>query len=579
MEDVCYGMVLAGRDKPELQDVMGPTISTVPMRMMVTRSDATLAFLSSTQETLLKIGEHQYYGLAGISELLGEGARAALKFASLLVVQQETGKVDDTAVIKFAEDESSMSFDYPLVITTDFISVSGQLRLTAQYDERYLSSIQALRMIRHLGHLVTQLSSVNGSVGQIEMVTPEDKKDISAWNPIPRPHSPCLLHELFAQAVARVPQSIAVDSCLGDSDLYGKLSYQQLHDYATVLAGHITRLRPSTRFVGVCMGKNPLAVVSMIAIMKGGRAFVPLDPSVPTARIQSMLDNLGYCQVLITDRTHTNRFEDLDKIILSENSPNFTWETQLDGTVQSSVLCLKKSLDSYDECAAAQMTPKCTAYVVHTSGTTGRPKGIPVTHSSSATALQCIIQGKCMGPDTRLLQLASFAFDLAVWEILSTLISGGCLCMVSDSERLAGDVASLVERLQVNFLFLTPTVASVLEPGECPRLRTLGLGGEPVTKQVLRRWLGVRSDLRIIEAYGPAECGFMCCLNTSVSVGCPDNIGRPIGCSVYIVELSDRNRLAAVGALGELVICGHTVADGYIEDGRGTSEAFGLDPP
>ncbi|KAI4088897.1 MAG: hypothetical protein LQ339_008634 [Xanthoria mediterranea] len=579
MEDVCYGMVLAGRDQPELQDVMGPTTSTVPMRMMVTRSDATLAFLSSTQETLLKMREHQQYGLEGISELLGEGSRDALKFASLLVVQQETRDVDDAAVVTFAEDQRSMSSEYPLVITTDFSSVSGQLTLTAEYDETCLSSIQVQRMMRHLGRVVAQLSSVNGSVGQIEMVTPEDKKDISAWNPIPRPHSLCLLHELFAQAVARAPQSIAVDSCLGDSGLYSKLSYQQLDDYATVLAGHIARLRPSTRFVGVCMGKSPLAVVSMIAIMKGGRAFVPFDPSTPTARIQSMVDSLGDCKVLVTDLTNTNRFEGLDKIILSDNSPNFTCETRLDGTVQSSVLCLKKSLDSPNECAAAQMNPKRTAYVLHTSGTTGRPKGIPVSHSSSATALQGLIQGKGMGPDTRLLQLASFAFDLAVCEILSTLISGGCLCMVSDSERLAGYIASLVERLQVNFLCLTPTVASVLEPGECPQLRILELVGEPVTKQVLRRWLGVRSDLRIFNGYGPAECGFICCINTSLSVGCPDNIGRPIGCSVYIVELSERNRLAAVGALGELVICGHNVADGYIEDGSSTSEAFGMDPP
>lgn len=579
MEDVCYGMVLAGRDNPELQDVMGPTTSTVPMRMMVTRSDATLAFLSSTQETLLKMREHQHGGLEGISELRGEGSRDALKFASLLVVQQEAGKVDDAAVVKFAENGTSMPYDYPLVVTTDFNSVSGQLYLTAQYDETCLSSIQAQRMMRHLGRVVVQLSSVNGLVGQIEMVTPEDKEDISKWNSIPRPRSLCLLHELLAQAVTRAPQRIAVDSCLGDSDLYRKLSYQQLDDYATVLAGHITRLRPSTSFVGICMGKSPLAVVTIIAALKGGRAFIPFDPSVPTARIQAMLKNVGANTLLVTDPTHTNRFPDLDKMTLSDSSPSFTWETQLDGTVQSSVLSLKKSLGSHEESTTAQITPKSTAYVLHTSGTTGRPKGIPVTHSSSATALQCLIPGMGIGPDTRLLQLGSFAFDLSILEILSTLISGGCLCIVSDSERLAGDVAHLVERLQANCLLLTPTVASLVEPGECPHLRTLALLGEPVTKQVLRRWLGVRSDLRVFNGYGPAECGFVCCINTSLSVGDPDNIGRPIGCSVYIVELSDRNRLAAVGALGELVICGHTVADGYIEDGSTTSEAFGLDPP
>ncbi|KAL9028896.1 MAG: hypothetical protein Q9180_007100 [Flavoplaca navasiana] len=305
MEDVCYGMVLAGRDKPELQDVMGPTTSTVPMRMIVTKSDATLGFLSSTQETLLKMQEHQRCGLDGISELLGEGSRDALKFTSLLAVQQDLGKVDDAAVVKFAEDEIFMSSDYPLVITTGFGSLPGQLHLTAQYDEACLSSIQIQRMMRHLGRVVARLSSVDGLVGQIDMVTPEDKKEISDWNPVPRPRSLRLLHELFAQVVARAPQSIAIDSCLGVSDLYSQMSYQQLDGYATVLARHITRLRSSTRIVGVCMGKSPLAVVSMIATMKGGRALVPFDPSAPTVRIQSMLDNLGDQTLLVTDTPHT----------------------------------------------------------------------------------------------------------------------------------------------------------------------------------------------------------------------------------------------------------------------------------
>ncbi|KAL8871747.1 MAG: hypothetical protein Q9174_002487, partial [Haloplaca sp. 1 TL-2023] len=581
MEDVCYGMVLAGRDQPELQNVMGPTASTVPMRKIVTRSGTTLDFLSSVQETLLTMQEHQHYGVEGISELPGEGPKAALKFTSLLVVQQDTRQVDDAAVVKFAEDESAMAYDYPLVIFATFSSISGQLQLTAQYDEKCLSSTQVQRTMRHLGRVIAQLSSVDSSVGQIDMATPEDKKEISKWNPHPLPRHCDLLHELFSQAVAQAPQSIALESCLAGSDLYSKMSYQQLDGYATVLAGHITRRRCSTQYVGICMEKSPLVVVSMIAALKGGRAFVPFDPSVPTARIQSMLDNLRHQTLLVTDSTHTNRFEGLDKIILDNDSTKVTWERWLNGSVQSSVHCLEDSIDSCDHnnLAATQISPKRTAYVLHTSGSTGRPKGFQVSHSSSATALQCISQGMGMGPDTRLLQLSSFAFDLSILEILSTLISGGCLCIISDSERLAGGLVSLVDRLRVNFLYITPTVASLLEPEEFPHLRTLALVGEPVTKQVLRRWLGVRSDLRVINGYGPAECGFLTCFNTSMSLEFPDNIGGPIGCSVYIVDLSDRNRLAAVGTLGELVVCGHNVADGYIEDGITTSEAFGVDPP
>ena len=178
--------------------------------------------------------------------------------------------VNNRLVVKFVEDESSMTFDYPLVINTGFSSVSGQLRLTAQYDETCLSSTQVQRTLRHLGRVVTQLSSVDGFVGQIDLVTPEDKRDISDWNPVSRPRSLYLLHELFAQAVVRALQSIAIDSCLGGSDFYSKLSYQQLDEYATVLAGYFTHMRSSTQLVGVCMGKSPLAVVSTIAATKHG---------------------------------------------------------------------------------------------------------------------------------------------------------------------------------------------------------------------------------------------------------------------------------------------------------------------
>ncbi|KAL9594215.1 MAG: hypothetical protein Q9219_007158 [cf. Caloplaca sp. 3 TL-2023] len=579
IEDTCYAIVLSGRDKADLQDIMGPTLSTVPMRIALSRSEETSALLARTQNSLLGMQEYQHYGIENISKLPIEAPANAVKPASLLVLQlmdpqTNTGDGDDTP-FKYIEDESYMFLDYPLAIVSSFASNTNELQLKAQFDERYLDPLQVGRMMRHLSHVIKQLSSSEGLVGQIEIITPEDKAEISGWNPFPRPRSPFLLHELIEQTVFREPERIAVASTLDSSALYRELTYQQLNDYATVLAGHITRNNQSSRFVGICISRSPLAVVSMIAVMKAGRAFVPLDPSFPTARIQTMLDNLKGEYLLVTDLVQSDRFQNLEKVVLDDQAPIFMW-VKKGGEVTQLILHGKaRSSESDHQAPIPRLSP---AYVLHTSGSTGTPKGIIVSHSSSATALESINSSFGVTRGTRTLQYASFAFDAAVLEILGPLVAGGCVCMITESERLTGDLARAVRSLRANHLHITPTLASVLDPIEFPSIQTMVLIGEPPSKQVLRRCLQ-SPDLQVLNGYGPAECGFMSSMNASLSVDDPSNIGRPVGCQLFIETLSNPGTLAAIGAIGELVICGKNVADGYLMHDHATSAAFGEDPP
>ena len=203
MEDICYGTVLSGRDEAFLEDIMGPTIATVPVRLAIKCTDRISDLLIRTQETLMKMRMYQHFGLERISRLPSEGPRNACKFSSLLVVQhdfsQMIGNSMDESLLDLADEQTQMFTDYPLVIISSINSANGRLELEAHYDGRCVDTMQIQRILRHLFHTMKQIAHLDGSVGQVEVTTPEDKAQIMAWNPLPQPQSTSLLHQLFEE--------------------------------------------------------------------------------------------------------------------------------------------------------------------------------------------------------------------------------------------------------------------------------------------------------------------------------------------------------------------------------------------
>lgn len=581
-QDVCYGTVLSGRDEPFLEDVLGPTISTVPLRISFDKSQTVSKFLANTQNTLLEVRKHQHFGLENIARLPTDGPQIASKFNSLLVMQQATRQIAaetrDPLLFDFVDSESTLLVDYPLVVSTNLNSSTGEFSIQVQYDSSCLSAIEVQRITRHLHHVAEQLVKVRGFISQIEIVTREDTAEILSWNPLPQPYSPSLLHRLFEQIVSQQPQSTAVESTPGPSNRYSDLSYRQLDGYANRLSVHIVTRDASHSFVAICLERSPLVVIAMIAALKAGRAFVPLDPSVPTARIQAILHSLGKNAILIIDNNQVERFRGLDLLVLDSSSPTIRWESH-DQPVEQASFDDAVLPSMNDKQLPSEISPDSTAYILHTSGSTGQPKGIVVSHSSSATALICHAQRLMISSDTRILQNASFAFDAALLEVLIALISGGCICMSTDTERLAGELGLVTKQLRANFLFLTPTMALLMKPDDFSSVQTLVLVGEPPTRQLLERWASCTNPPRILNGYGPAEAGFLSCLNTSLKAEDPRNIGHPTGCHVFVVDIASPDRLAAIGAPGELIVCGETVADGYLKNPQTSSQCFGIDLP
>ena len=174
---------------------------------------------------------------------------------------------------------------------------------------------------------------------------------------------------------------------------------------------------------------------------------------------------------------------------------------------------------------------------------------------------------------SRVLQFAAYSFDISVIDTVATLIQGGCLCVPSEHERL-NDIINFITKSRVNWAFLTPSFARQIDPSEVQSLTNLVLGGERVTQDIVQVWSS--DQRRIFNGYGPAECAI--CITKSLEPDTRPAIGRGVGCNTWIVDIDDYSKLAPPGVVGELLVEGPTVFEGYLNDGKRTREAF-LDSP
>ncbi|KAL8713658.1 MAG: hypothetical protein Q9220_002184 [cf. Caloplaca sp. 1 TL-2023] len=215
--------------------------------------------------------------------------------------------------------------------------------------------------------------------------------------------------------------------------------------------------------------------------------------------------------------------------------------------------------------------PQSPAFVLFTSGTTGQPKGVVQEHASVCTISKAY--GKILHVDhnTRVLQFASYAFDVSTVDIFNTLIHGGCVCIPSEFQR-KNEIVKVINDMRINWADITPSFSNTFEPEDVPSLRTLILAGEEVKKEHVERWA---NHVRLINCYGPSECGG-CTAHEYLESGSPaDTIGFPLPCfKFWVVAEDDVNRLVSIGAVGELLVEGPTLARGYLNDESRTREAF-----
>lgn len=231
------------------------------------------------------------------------------------------------------------------------------------------------------------------------------------------------------------------------------------------------------------------------------------------------------------------------------------------------------------------LAPSNAAYVVFTSGSTGVPKGVVVEHSSLATLMASYAQVGGWSPTTRSLQVASYAFDMSLTDMIPPLVFGGTVCIPSEWER-QNDLVGAMHRMQVTDAQLTPTVLQGLDSaglGLPPSMHTLMLGGEGVPQTLINRW---RTKVpRLAVGYGPAEATVWCTFDDLSPAWRPESLrivpgemGRAHGVRMWVVQRDDIDSLAGWDEVGELLLEGPLLARGYLHMPEATAAAF-LPPP
>ncbi|RDW57871.1 putative Nonribosomal peptide synthase [Aspergillus mulundensis] len=556
-EEVTFGTTLSGRNAnmPDIDKVVGPTLATVPVLLNTSRTQSVSDFLRATQAYFTQIIPHQQIGLQNLKRLSPQTA-ALCTFQTLFAFQPGMAETQSPYSHLFtAQNKDKVDaafFNYALTFQCS-LAGTGTLKVLASYDNRVLSTTQMERLVFQFEHVVSQLLASKGAdkLSDLQLVSPQDLAQLDAWDREAERHEHLLPLDAIQRHLVARPNATAVDSW------DGTLSYAQLDDLATRLASWLIQSQnvgPET-VVPICFDRSQWMIVSILAVLKAGGAFLLLDPIYPENRLKYMIEMVNAKTILVSESTRP-KFSDFPGTTLALDAPWFESHT-------------------HTSLPARSLSPNRAMYLVFTSGSTGQPKGVVVTHGSYAASAAGHIPALGINESTRQLFFASPAFDLSIYETVSSLMAGATICVPTEEDR-NGSVAPVICNMDVTLISLTSSYARHLRPEDVPCLQTLALVGEPLARDVQGVWA---DKVCLLNAYGPAECSVVSTVKRPVTLdSTPANIGHTVAGRAWVVHPKDHDILLPLGATGELLIEGAHLARGYLDDDEKTAAAYIFDP-
>ncbi|CAJ8507110.1 syringomycin synthetase [Burkholderia pseudomallei] len=573
-EEVVIGSPVAGRNRTEVEPLIGFFVNTLALRLDLSSEPTVGELLKRTKAQVLSAQAHQDLPFDQVVERVKPPRSTAHPplFQVMFVWQNmPAGELTIPGLtIRAVETPlQTAQFELTLSLREAGDDIVGHLNYaSALFDE---STVR--RYVTYWCRLLEGMTAgpANVSVARLPLLDEAERKQVVyAWNATERdyPIEQCI-HQLFEAQVDRKPEAIALTF---DGQ---RLGYAELNARANRLAHYLQeRGVGPDRLVALCAERGIEMVVGLLAILKAGGAYVPLDPSHPPERLRRMLDDTNPVAVLVDD-------------IGADALASF--ESHV--AARSPRVHLSRDIAQWRACSPANpSTPReraarRLAYVIYTSGSSGEPKGVMNEHRGVVNRLWWMQQTYALDERDAVLQKTPFSFDVSVWEFFWPLMSGARLVIAKpEGHKDPAYLSELIDRERVTTLHFVPSMLQAFLEDEgaargCGSVKRVMCSGEALPPSLVKRFYRCLPDARLHNLYGPTEAAVdvtaWACDAEEGGASVP--IGRPIA-NTRIYVLDEYGQPVPRGVAGELYIGGVQVARGYLNRPELTRERFVDDP-
>ncbi|HEU5380539.1 MAG TPA: amino acid adenylation domain-containing protein [Ktedonobacteraceae bacterium] len=568
-DDICVGTGIANRRLRETEALIGMIINTIVLRVDLSGDPTFEEVLRRVREVTLEAYEHQDLPFSQVVEALRPPRylshnplfQVGFSFHDAPLVDVDLSEL--SVEILGAHDNGSAKFDINVIVVPPFQqsmgqkqeTTSGDLMLIWEYDSDLFKLETIQRMTMAYQRLLEGICADSTQrVALLALLTLEEyRQQVLEWNNTQTTStSEQSVVQMFEKQAQRAPHAVAL-SCEHE-----QLTYQELNVRANQLAYYLQGLSVEPQeHIAVCMGRCSSSVIALLAILKAGGVYLPLDPAYPLERLAWMLED-AEVRVLLTSGTVGLSFTEraLRLISLDHEAERLVEQATSNPSMEHELERL--------------------AYVIYTSGSTGRPKGVQVTQRGLSNLVCWHQRAFGLTPQDRTTQVASLSFDAAGWEIWPTLTIGATLCLVRDEIRTAPQLLRdwlATQCITMSFL-PTPLAERLLEieaeESLLTNLRTLLIGGDLLHQPPARKYA-----YTLVNNYGPTESSVVA---TSGIVDLAEDerfpsIGRPIA-NTQVYVLDRHMQPVPIGVAGELFLGGDGLARGYLGHPELTAQCF-----